>query len=142
MTKTQDNIEKKKINKYEFKIIKINDLRHYEQLVIELSINECLRELLLKDLIVKDEPTQPYHITSFNNGTRYLCKGYVLRELYSDYKYMLSDIRLLNEGKIKIYFESIRDYDNFLRDLKSNFKRMLEILRDYKEINLTITAEL
>lgn len=138
---TDNLIKEKKINKYEFKLIKINDLKKYDYLVIELSINAALQELLKEKFIIKDEPQQDYIMPSGFQSIRYLAKGYIMRELYSDYKLIFSDTDLINKGKMIINFESANSYEGFLRELRNNFKRLIEIIRDYNNINVTLTIE-
>lgn len=135
-------IENKRLGKFEYKLVKINDIKNHEYLIIELSINEELRALLKENFIVTDgESTENDYILSNIQYKRYLSKGYLMRELYSGYKWMLSDKRLIDTGKAEFKFSSVGEFELMQTELRQMIKRLIEIIRDYDKINIRVTFE-
>jgi hypothetical protein len=141
---TSDNnniINEKKINRFEFKIIKINDLSKFEFLNIELTINESLQQLLKEKFIITSLPLKEYNLNGIISK-RYLIKeDWINKTLYGSYKLIFSDYNLIKNKRMVLQFNSAMDYEQFLRDLKSNFKALIETIRDYAQLNLTLTIE-
>lgn len=135
-------VKDKKISRYEFKIVKTNDIKNMDCLNVELSINQELQELILKNAVVLTGTLNfaDYQIRAYE-GKRYLLKNFISNSISNDYKFLLVDKKLLNECKLTIPFETIAEYEYFLSCMRTNLKRMIEIIKNYSNINITLSYE-
>lgn len=138
---TQENINKKIISIYDLKIVKIQNLKDYNDLNIEISINKATQELLKKEFCVLSESIEITFITEILKINRYKAKGYLLRELYSNYKYLFCSMELIDTQKIIIPMETTRQFNSFLADIQADFKRLIQSIRQTQQINYTLRIE-
>jgi len=135
---TEIETDKKIIADMIIKFNRINDYKNSEYIILEISINEPLREFLLKNLVSDKECLDYSNQTTTRK--RYKQYSYIHRALINNgaSSYFLSDKHLLDFGKTSLMFSTISDCIAFMGYLKENLLMVYRNVNELKNLNVSM----
>ena len=137
MTQTQSE---KPSAKYMMNIKRSFDRAKSEYIILKITVSEELRQLL-KSAAIDEDTEESLRLGEINmNFQRYKVKKWVYSALsYSAYKTLIFHKQFLDEGEIRVEFDSVRVLDEFLTSLKQNVKTIIQTMLNYSDIDMTVS---
>lgn len=114
-----------------------------DKIYLQISVTDDVKEILQKAKSVENTDLvefNHYDGEEYSALKRYKVKNWVYGSLYSNSngKEILFTKKLVDTGKLELSFVSIPKIEQFISDLKENFRRLIETMLKSTRIDQTI----
>ena len=132
----------KPLGKYKISFKTLFDNNNSNYIVLKVSLSHDLRQLIMSTILDDEVEYNLYNGSEEIALKRYKVKRWVFSSLNRNYRDSLFSKQLLDTGEAEFKFTSVLYLDDFMRQLKSNTKLLLQTIHDYSEINVTVNFNL